>query len=256
MPHAPICLIDSHCHLADPRFDADRPDVLARAAAAGIDSWVVPAVHRGQWSRLHDMAALRPSVYPAYGMHPWHHEEHHRDDLALLAQLLPQAVAVGECGLDAGRGRAPLSEQLVWFRAQLDLAIEFDLPVIVHGYKTLDTICREMRARPGLRGVVHGFTGSQQQAGELLGLGFLLGIGAAITRPQNRRLQAVVEALPADALLLESDAPDQPPFSHRGRRNEPAWLLEIAERLATLRAVPLLSLVEQCNENARGLFRL
>jgi TatD DNase family protein len=252
-----VRLIDSHCHLDDRRFDADRADVLARSLAVGVDCWIAPSVAACGWSGLAALAGRMEGVKPAFGLHPWFCAEHGADDLQQLEVLLPQAVAIGECGLDGGRiALVDMQTQLRWFRAQLDLALAHDLPVIVHACKSIDPVCREIRARPGLRGVVHGFTGSRQQAEALIGLGFLLGIGSAITRPQNRRLQTLAAELPPEALLLESDAPDQPPFAHRGERNEPALLLEIAEQLATLRAVSPADLVRQCNLNATELFRL
>jgi len=252
-------LIDSHCHLDDARFDADREIILTRAANNGINTFIVPAVARSGWPKLRALAAAQSAIYPAYGLHPWFCNQHSDDDLDLLPAFLEQAVAVGECGLDGGKaGERTLtqSEQLHWFRAQLDIALAMELPVIIHACKAEDAVYREIRCRAGLTGIVHGFAGSAQQADALITQDFYLGIGSAITYPQNSRLQKVVAEMPLQRLLIESDAPDQPPHAHRGRRNEPAFLLEIVQKIATLRAQDTASIAEQCNRNARELFRL
>ncbi|PIP01703.1 MAG: TatD family deoxyribonuclease [Zetaproteobacteria bacterium CG12_big_fil_rev_8_21_14_0_65_54_13] len=251
-------LIDSHCHLDDLRFDADRAAVLTRAADHGVDTFIVPAVLRSGWPKLRDLAATyqQRTIYPAYGLHPWFCHLHSDDDLALLPDYLQQAVAIGECGLDGAHGKSPEHEQLHWFRAQLDLALSMQLPVIIHACRAVDTVSREIRLRPGLSGVVHGFAGSAQQAGALIAQGFYLGIGSSITYAKNRRLQEIVSEMPLERLLVESDAPDQPPSTHKGRRNEPAFLLEIVRQIATLRAADTQVIADQCNRNVRELFRL
>ncbi|TLS67025.1 TatD family deoxyribonuclease [Mariprofundus erugo] len=247
-------LIDSHCHLDDPRFDADRAAVMARAAAVGVSHLVVPAVAFDGWQKLRALAAADGRISPAYGLHPWFCAQHDQAHLDALPAFLAEAVAVGECGLDGGRDLQ--AEQLYWFAAQLDVAVAMDLPVIVHAHKALDEVCREIRRRPALRGVIHGFAGSRQQADHLLAQGFYLGIGSAVTRPQNRCLHQIVAAIPAERLLIETDAPDQPPAAHRGARNEPAFLLEIVEQIATLRGVDTAVFADRCNRNARELFKL
>jgi len=251
-------LIDSHCHLDDARFDQDRDIILTRAVNHGVDSYIVPAISRSRWPKLQNLAAIHHTIYPAYGLHPWFFLQHNDDDLDLLPLFLEQAVAVGECGLDGGRAKSgkQQDEQLYWFRAQLDLALAMHLPVIIHAYKAVDEVCRELRRRPALTGVIHGFSGSAQQATTVITQGFYLGIGSSITYPQNKRLQSIVSEMPLERLLIESDAPDQPPYTRRGQRNEPAFLLEIVQQLATLRAADTASIADQCNRNARELFRL
>lgn len=251
-------LIDSHCHLDDARFDQDRDIMLMRAAAHGIDSYIVPAVSRSSWPKLQALTATHHTIYPAYGLHPWFCPQHNHDDLDQLPLFLEKAVAVGECGLDGGRADSgkKQDEQLYWFRAQLDLALAMQLPVIIHAYKAVDEVCRELRRRPALTGVIHGFSGSIQQAEAVIAQGFYLGFGSNITYPQNKRLQTIVNEMPLERLLIESDAPDQPPYTRRGQRNEPAFLLEIVQQIATLRTADTASIADRCNRNARELFRL
>jgi len=247
-------LVDSHCHLDDHRFDADRAEVLERAREAGISKIVVPAVSRDGWQRLAELAETSSSLFPAYGLHPWFCEKHREQDLELLSGFLEDAVAVGECGLDFGKGRAPESEQLKWFRAQLELADEHSLPVIVHAYKSLDRVSRELKSFPQLKGVIHSFSGSLQQAAQLMAQGFLLGVGGAVTWPQANRLRAVVKDIPLEYLLLETDAPDQSGAPHRGERNEPAFLVEIAGVIATIRGIEIGELAEASSRNAGEMF--
>lgn len=257
-----MALIDSHCHLDDPRFDSDIDAVIARAGAAGVDRFIVPSATAGRWPKLAALAARHPGIAAAYGIHPWYCSDRVDAELAALPARLNGAVAIGECGLDGARCGAPQDLQLACFRTQLRLAAELGLPLILHAVKSIDAVLAELRRLPGLAGVLHGFHGSAQQARAALDQGLYLGIGSAITRPQNERLRAVVAGLPVERLLLESDAPDQPPQSRlngggRGEsRNEPAFLIEIADALATLCGMERAALDAQCNANVRELFSL
>jgi len=249
-------LIDTHCHLDDVLLDPDRDDVIERARLTGVEQIIVPAVKRSGWQKLADLTFQCPMVVPAYGLHPWYCDEHVQDDIDLLSTYLGAAKAVGECGLDFGKGRASEAEQLKWFRAQLELAHALKLPVILHAYKSLDTVLCELRAFPDLRGVIHGFSGSQQQAEAAINQGLYLGIGGRITFPQSGRLQAIVKDMPLQHLLIETDAPDQSGVNHQGQRNEPAFLIEIANEIATMRDLEATELAAICNHNARELFAI
>lgn len=249
-----MLLIDSHCHFDDSRFDEDRELVLQRAADNGVQQFVVPAVSRSGWQRLEQLAAQYPAIHPAYGLHPWF--EHSDEDIALLPAYLEKSVAIGECGLDFKLSSIDEAAQLKHFRAQIKLAVEYDLPLIIHAYKAVDQVIRELKRYPGLRGVIHSFSGSSQQAEQLIDLGFHLGFGAAATRSNAVKLHQIIADMPLEKLLLETDAPDQPPASHRGERNEPAYLVEIARAIANIRALPAEALAEQCNRNCQELFGL
>lgn len=249
-------LIDSHCHLDDARFDPDRNEVMQRAVDAGVTRFVVPAVSKAGWKKLRGLADSDAAIAPAFGLHPWFCDHHRETDLEQLTGLLEGAVAIGECGLDDGLCHFSIDQQLPWFQYQLRLARERDIPVIVHAYRTVDLVVSEVRRLPGLRGVVHSFAGSQQQAGQLIDLGLHIGIGGAVTFERAKRLQALAAWLPAERLLIETDAPDQLPAAHKGERNEPAFLIEILNRIATLRSMEAEQLAAICNRNARGLFGL
>jgi len=249
-------LIDSHCHLDDTRFDADRPEMLARARAAGVTTFIVAGTCRSEWPRLQQLAKSEADISPAYGIHPWFCADHADDDRQQLEQLLEDSVAVGECGLDFMPGRPDAELQLQWFCHQLRLAAGHHKPVIIHAVKAEDIVHKELQAFPGLRGVVHGFSGSLQQAERLIATGMHIGIGSFIDRRSRAKTEALLRALPAERILLESDAPDQPGTAHAGSRNEPAYLPELATFVAACRGTSPESLAQQCNTNASELFSL
>jgi TatD DNase family protein len=245
--------VDSHCHLDFPAFDADRAVVLDRARAAGVTGFVVPGTTPEGWDRVAAIAG-EPGVHVAYGLHPWWVGEHRPEHLEALARRLGsgRAVAVGECGLDFARD-IDRDAQRYWFVAQLRLAADYDLPVIVHAVRALDEVLRELRAFPGLAGVIHGFAGSRQQAEQCAAAGFLLGIGPAVTR--SSRLRGAVSAMPIECLLLETDAPDRPVAAHRGERGEPSHLIEVAALVCEWKGVAPEALARITSANANRLYR-
>ncbi|SEP76001.1 TatD DNase family protein [Ectothiorhodospira magna] len=251
-------LIDSHCHFDVPAFDQDRADCRQRAHEAGVQAMILPAITRAGWPRLRAVAAADPSLYPAYGLHPVYLHDHRPEDLQALDDWLHRepAVAVGECGLDFFVQGRDEKAQHAWFVAQLDLALSHDLPVILHARRAVDQVTQALRQRPGLRGVVHSFSGSRQQAEKLLELGFFLGLGGPVTHPRAQRLRSLAAWVPAQALLVESDAPDQPGQAHQGQRNEPAWLPEVIHALARLRDESPQEMARITRDNAICLFRL
>ena len=232
-------LIDSHCHFDDDRFDERRGELLAAAAAAGVRRLVVPATTAGRWDKLARVCREGDGLYPAYGLHPWFVAEHRREHLDELDAWLEREnpVALGECGLDYYAGRADADRQ-----------------VIVHARKSLDEVLVLLRRHARHGGVLHSFAGSEQQARQLYDLGFRLGIAATVGFERARKLRAVVAAMPDDALLLESDAPDQPGPAHRGELNQPAYIVEHLRVMAELRDTDPESLAASLNRNAETLF--
>ncbi len=250
--------IDSHCHLDDPRFDADRDTVWRRARRAGVERLVIPATARASWPRTRDVASRHSRAFPAYGLHPMFMARHQSGDLDELESWLAreQPVAVGECGLDYYSDRDSKKQQLELFDAQLALAQQHRLPVIVHARKAVEDAIGLIRRYPGLRGVFHSYSGSAEQARRLVDLGFLFGIGGPYTWERSRKLHALLPRLPLDSLLLETDAPDQPDERHRGTRNEPAFIEDIARSIAHRLDLPLDRLAEITSRNAISLFSL
>jgi len=251
-------MIDSHCHLDVAEFDQDRDAVLARARAAGVVAQVVPAIARAGFEKLRDLCAAHADLHPAYGLHPMFLDQHRPSHLAELRAWIEQErpVAIGECGLDFFVEGLDADTQRRYFVAQLELARELDLPVVLHARRAVEEVTATIRRVGGLRGVVHSFSGSAEQARQLWDLGFLLGLGGPLTYARARRLRTLAATMPLEFLLLETDAPDQPLAAHRGQRNEPARLGEVAATVAALREVPLDEIVAATTRNAARLFAL
>lgn len=251
-------LVDSHSHFDAAEFDADRAAAHARAVAAGVVAQIVPAVDAAGWPKLRQTCAGLPGLWPAYGLHPMYLDAHRPEHLPALRAWIERErpLAVGECGLDYFVEGLDTEAQSFYFDGQLRLAREFDLPVIVHARRAVDAVIGAIRRIGGLRGVVHSFSGSAEQAAQLHRLGFLLGIGGPVTYARANRLRGIVAGMPLEQLLLETDSPDQPGATHRGQRNEPAHLLEVLDAIATLRKEPRDDIAAATRENAVRLFNL
>lgn len=255
-PHS--VTFDSHAHLDAPEFDGDRAQVLRDARAAGVAEMLIPAITAASWPKLQALCASEPGLHPAYGLHPCYLDQHADGDLAALEEWLQThpAAAVGECGLDYMQANLDRERQLYFLRGQFEIARRFDLPLVLHARHAFEAVILELRAfgKP-LRGVVHSFSGSAEQAQQLWKLGFHVGIGGPVTHERARRLRKVVASLPIESLLLETDAPDQPGAHHKGERNEPAFLREILHCVAGLRGEDPGDLARTTTANARRLFR-
>lgn len=251
-------LIDSHCHLDDDRLDAERDAVIAEAARLGITRMVLPATTANRWDKIRQLCERHDGLFPAYGLHPMFIEQHQLTHLRELDEWLARerVVAVGECGLDFFDSRVDEKWQKQLFREQLQLADDHRLPVIVHVRKAMDEVISLLRRQGRHGGVIHSFAGSEQQARQLYDLGFKLGIAATVGYERARKLRAVVAAMPLDALLLESDAPDQPGSAHRGELNKPAYIVEHLQTMAELRQMEVAELGAALTRNTEKLFGL
>ncbi len=251
---ATTVLVDSHSHIDATEFDADREAVIARARSAGVVCQIVPAVTAASFPALRDLCLTHCGLLPAFGLHPVYLAEHRDEHVAEIRTKLECAIAVGECGLDGFVDGLDWQRQIEVFRAQLLLAREFELPVVVHARRAFDAVHAELKRFPGLRGVVHSFSGSHEQLRQLLKLGFLIGIGGPVTYERAQRLRATAAQVPIEHLLLETDSPDQPGAAHRGLRNEPANLLDVLATIAELRDQSCEELAAATNANAARLF--
>ena len=251
-----ITLIDSHSHFDDARFDSDRDAAYQRARQAGVETQVVAAVSAALWPKLKAVAAAYPGLYASFGLHPAWLAEHRPEHLDALAEWVSREhpVAVGECGLDYYLPNLDSDMQTEYFSEQLRLARSHDLPVIIHARHAVDAVIQQVRRFNGVRGVVHSFSGSPEQARRLLDLDILLSFGGPLTYSRAHRLHNLIRILPLDGFMLETDAPDQPPFSHCGQRNEPAYLPEILGCVAELRGADPVAIAAATNANARRLF--
>lgn len=264
MPHADrerstlMDLFDTHCHLDVDAFDPDRAAVIGRARAAGISDQLIPAIEAATWDGLRDACAGIEGLHPAYGLHPLLLSSHCEAHLALLREWIEaeRPRAVGECGLDFHDPSLDRNRQLWLLDAQLAIAREFELPVVLHARGAVDAVIAAIKRFPGLTGIVHSFAGSPDQARALHRLGMLIGIGGPVTYPRARRLRSIVATLPIEQLVLETDSPDQPVCGRQGERNEPACLTRILEEVARLRNEDPGELASATSANARALLGL
>jgi TatD DNase family protein len=241
---------DTHCHLDAPEFDADRPAVVRRARAAGVSRLVLPAVAVEHFDTIRELAHAHDAAY-ALGIHPLYVDRAAEEDLARLQQALerhrddPRLVAVGEIGLDHFVPGLDRARQERFYLAQLKLAREAGLPVILHVRRSADALLKGLRRIEVAGGIAHAFNGSAVQAGHFVERGFRLGFGGAMTFERALQIRALARELPETALVLETDAPDIPPHwlyrtaaeraAGPASRNEPAELPRIGAVLGQLR---------------------
>jgi TatD DNase family protein len=255
-------LIDSHCHLIYEAFADDLPAVLARAVEAGVTRFINPATNLNDSRQIVTMSQQIPGLFACVGIHPNDAAAFDDDALAELRDLAarPNVVAVGEIGLDYYWDSAPRPVQVRVFERQLALAAEVGQPVIIHQRDAAaDTmaILRQWGAggrHPGL--VLHSFSGDVAMAAEAIELGFYLGISGPVTFKNARHLPEVVIATPAERLLVETDSPYLSPHPFRGKRNEPARVQLIAQRLTELKGLPFAEMSRRLTANTVRLFGL
>lgn len=254
-------LTDSHCHFDFAAFGCssgtEREQHWRRAQAVGVHRLVIPGIEAKQWPQLPKLCAEHSGLYYALGLHPWWLEEAADDWQQALAQALADrdnnCVAVGEIGLDKHLS-LPLEQQEAAVIAQLKLAQQCDLPVILHSQGTHDRLLKWLRTYPVIGGVVHGFSGSLQQAQAFWQLGIYIGIGGTITYPRANKTRNAIAALPIEALVLETDAPDMPLCGFQGQPNHPSQLPLVLRALSELRQMDEISLSQQLERNVNRLF--
>lgn len=257
-PQFPVFLIDTHCHLDASEFDLDRDQVHARALAAGVAVQVIPAVTAANFDDVAAVCRRYAGCLPAWGMHPMYIHVHHERHLAALRQQIEawRPVAVGEIGLDLFVPDLDYATQERFFVAQLRIAKDYDLPVLLHCRRANDQVLKQLRKYRPRGGIAHAFSGSRQQAGAFIELGFKLGFGGAFTWSRASRLQALARELPLEVIVLETDSPDIPPAWVGKGRNEPGELPRIAAVLAELRGIEIEEVARRTTHNARSVLGL
>lgn len=249
-------LIDSHCHLDLIEFSSDLSETIQRGQKAGVVAFVVPAIDFASWSALSVLVTKHPELKPAYGLHPMFLERFHSTHLEALHDWLAKSecVAVGECGLDFFMAEFDTPLQEMVFIEHIKLAKQFDKPLIIHARKSTERVIQLLKLYGPASGVVHSYSGSLEQAQQLIKMGFMLGIGGPITYQRSNRIRALVKEIPLEYILLETDAPDQPLFGEQGQRNEPMHLPKIAKAIADVKNISIEKVAEQTTYNAQLLF--
>ncbi|HEY9147733.1 MAG TPA: TatD family hydrolase [Gammaproteobacteria bacterium] len=251
-------LFDTHCHLDVPEFAADRDAVLARTRAAGVSRLLVPAIAADGWDALCAFCRRHEGLYPALGLHPIYTAQHRDEHLSQLRERLAaqRPLAIGEIGLDFFIPEPDRERQQLLFEAQLALAEEFQLPVLLHVRKAHDQVLQSLKkfSLPG--GIAHAFNGSLQQAQQYLELGFHFGFGGMLTYQRSTKIRKLAAELPLSSIVLETDAPDMAPAAHHGERNSPEYLPEVLAALAEVRPEPPQELAAHTTANALKLFDL
>ena len=259
---APLPVIDSHCHLDFADYGPDRQQVLSRARAAGIVTMICIGSGRDVTSARSAvaLAAEEPDIYATVGVHPHdvgHMSESDWEELDRLARA-PRVVGVGETGLDYYYDHSPRDAQRTAFRRFLQLCHASDQPVVCHirdAHADAAAILREERV-PARGGVIHCFTGGPDDARAYLDLGMYLSFSGILTFKKAEDIRAAAALAPVDRVLVETDAPYLAPIPHRGKRNEPAFVLETLKHLAAVKQLPIEELAAATTANARQLFRL
>jgi TatD DNase family protein len=252
-------LVDTHCHLDAAEYNADRDAIASAAHQAGVEI-VVPAVGHFNFASVKESCTRYPDCYAAYGLHPMYINVHRTEDVAELQTWVnrEKPVAIGEIGLDLfqtridrpGIDQAEFSLQEQFFKEQLKIARDFDLPVLLHVRRANDQILKHLRRIKVKGGIAHAFNGSMQQAQEFIKLGFKLGFGGAFTWPRASNLQMLAKDLPLESIVLETDGPDIPPVWLGKTRNSPTELPRIAQTLAELRGISPDVVARQTTANA------
>jgi TatD DNase family protein len=261
-------LVDTHCHLDFNSFDEDRDQIIDRAREAGIIRILNPGINLKSSENALKLADQYPEVYAAVGVHPNDGSSWEAGTISKLRELAAHSkvIAIGEIGLDFYRDRTPRDLQKIMFQEQLDLAAELDLPVVIHTRDSIDEVLNilavwceglaesqsKVLERPG---VLHSFSGDLEEAGQATGLKFLVGITGPVTFRNAKELQDLVIRLPLQDILIETDAPFLTPHPYRGKRNEPARVKLVAEKIAGLHQEAYNTVTNFTTANAARLFQ-
>jgi len=253
-------LVDTHCHLDFERFDRDRDEVVARAVDSGVTRIIVPAVNLENCPAVLELAERYPSVYAAVGVHPnssanW--QEGWVEAIHDFAQH-EKVVAIGEIGLDYYRDLSPRETQHRSLTAQLNLAADLGLPVIIHNRNSSTDVIR-LLSKSALNGVdqpgvLHSFSARWETALAALDMGFYIGFTGPVTFKKADDLRGIVARIPLDRIIIETDAPFLAPQQHRGKRNEPAFVNYVAERIAAMHDLDITTFAQRSTANAALLF--
>lgn len=251
-------IFDTHAHYDDEQFDADREALLSGMKAGGVGMIVDAAATVASWDKILELTEKYPFLYGSVGVHPDEVGDLNEENFARMSELADRKkiVAIGEIGLDYYWDKENRDLQKMWFIRQLELARQLDLPVIIHSREAAADTMEIMKQYAGeLSGVIHCFSYSPEQAKEYVKMGFYLGIGGVVTFKNAKKLKEVVQEIPLESLVLETDSPYLAPVPNRGKRNSSLNLVYVAEEIAGLKGISYEEVVRQTTENAKKLYR-
>jgi TatD DNase family protein len=249
--------VDTHTHIYLPEFDEDRPEMMKRALDAHVEITVLPAIDSSTHEAMISVESTYERCYSMMGLHPCSVNQDFKKELSTVEEFLEKRsfVAIGEIGLDFYWDKTFTDQQYEAFHTQIEIAKKHDLPVVIHSRNATDECIEVVGQHKGVKGVFHCFSGNRDQAERIIELGLLLGIGGVVTF-KNAGLDKVIGQIGIDRIILETDAPYLAPVPYRGKRNEPAYVSLVAEKISSLCNCPVSVLAELTTENAMNLFKL
>ena len=251
--------IDTHAHLFYPNFDGELDEIISRAKQDNVDYILVPATDLKTAEQVIELTKKYEKVYGAVGVHPHDTKDWDSSIISEIEKLAKnkKIVAIGEIGLDYYYDFSPKEKQIEAFKAQIDLALKLDLPVIIHNRDSDEDMMNIIRTYcgSGLKGQFHCYNGSLEDAMELVGMNFMISFTGNITFKKADGLRNILQHISPENLLLETDSPFMTPVPHRGKRNEPAFVLEIADKIAELKSKSLEEVATDTTINAARLFQ-
>ena len=253
-------MIDTHAHIYLKELEAERSALIERAKAAGVQRIYMPAIDSSEMDSLLETEQQYPDYCVAMmGLHPCYVKENFQDELALVENWLGKRefAAVGEIGLDRYWDRSFDLQQIEAFRIQMEWALKYELPVVIHTREAMDATIETVSpfAKRGLRGIFHCFGGTEEQAKQIIDMGFCLGIGGVLTYKKSGLAEVLQSnSIPLEALVVETDAPYLSPAPHRGKKNEPAFLPLVVQRLAEVKGTDVNKVIEYTTKRALEIF--
>jgi TatD DNase family protein len=252
--------IDTHSHIYDTGFQEDLDAVMVSAKSAGVEKIYMPGIDSTCINGMMDMETKYPGFcIPMMGLHPCYVKENYQEELALVEGWLAKRkfAAIGEIGLDYYWDKTFAKEQQLVFEQQMQWGLDLGLPINIHTRNAMGETIELVKpfAKKGLKGIFHCFSGSKESAQQIIEMGFLLGLGGVLTYKNAGVAEAVVD-IPLEFLVLETDAPYLPPVPYRGKRNEPAFMIEVAKKLAEIKNIPLHEVAEKTSGNAERIFKM
>lgn len=256
-PFISMYFIDTHTHIYLPEFDDDREIMMQRAKEANVNISIMPAIDSSTYETMLNVESTYENCYAMIGLHPCSVNQDYEKELDLVGQYLKQRkfLAIGEIGLDFYWDKTFAEQQYKAFHKQIEIALQYNLPIVIHSRNAIDECINVVKEHHGLTGVFHCFSGNEEQARKIIELGFMLGIGGVVTF-KNAGLDRVIEKVGLPNVILETDAPYLAPVPYRGKRNEPSYIKLVAEKLSTLSNLSIEEIAELTTENAKKLFKL